>query len=240
MNDSDLKTPSVIHTSAGFVYINGEKYPLPRQVVSNIEAVINFQTQQERSAPFHEQLLQRVATVFGKPQFLYFQLIFFLGWWLFSRFGPDPLPWNLLKFDLQEMGVDVASLLIATGVLVRQTRQDKLAEQRSHLSLQINLLTEQKTAKLIELIEELRTDLPDTRDRYDWEAEIMKKSADPQVVLDILKDNLEQVSNKEGILPTPVDSDSKTAPSDFFKPPANASPNAAPSESAAAAESDLT
>jgi uncharacterized membrane protein len=56
------------------------------------------------------------------------------------------------------MGIDIASLLIATGVLVQQNRQDKLSEQRSHLMLQINLLTEQKIAKLIELIEELRTD----------------------------------------------------------------------------------
>ncbi len=38
----------------------------------------------------------------------------------------------------------------STGVLVQQTRQDKLSEQRSHLTWQINLLTEQKIVKLIE------------------------------------------------------------------------------------------
>ncbi len=90
------------------------------------------------------------------------------------------------------MGVDIAALLIATGVLVQQNRQDKLAEQRSHLMLQIELLTEQKIAKLIELMEELRQDLPDIRDRYDWEAQIMKQATDPQVVLNILRENLEQ------------------------------------------------
>ena len=89
------------------------------------------------------------------------------------------------------MGLDMAALLIATGVLVQQSREDKLAEQRSHLTLQINLLTEQKIAKLIELVEELRADLPTIRDRYDAEAEIMQQATDPQVVLDILQDNLE-------------------------------------------------
>jgi uncharacterized membrane protein len=97
------------------------------------------------------------------------------------------------------MGVDIVSLLIATGVLVQQTRQDKLADQRSHLNLQINLLTEQKIAKLIELMEELREDLPTIRDRYDREAQIMKQATDPQVVLDILQENLEQ-SNEESKL----------------------------------------
>ena len=89
------------------------------------------------------------------------------------------------------MGVDVAALLIATGVLVQQTREDRLAEQRSHLILQINLLTEQKIAKLIELIEELREDLPTIRDREDLEARIMQQATDPQIVLDILRENLD-------------------------------------------------
>ncbi len=68
-----------------------------------------------------------------------------------------------------------------------------MAEQRSHLTLQINLLTEQKIAKLIELVEELRADLPDIRDRYDLEAQLMKQATDPQVVLNILQENLQQV-----------------------------------------------
>ena len=109
-----------------------------------------------------------------------------------SHLAPQLLPFGLPQFDLQEMGVDIAALLIATGVLVQQTRQNKLAEQRSHLNLQINLLTEQKIAKLIELIEELRADLPTIRDRHDWEAQIMQQATDPQIVLNILQENLEQ------------------------------------------------
>ncbi len=75
---------------------------------------------------------------------------------------------------------------------MQQSRQDKLAEQRSHLNLQINLLTEQKIAKLIQLIAELRTDLPTIRERHDWEAQIMQQATDPQVVLNILQENLAQ------------------------------------------------
>ncbi len=52
------------------------------------------------------------------------------------------------------------------------------------------MLTEQKIAKLIKLVEELREDLPTMRDRHDFEAEVMQQATDPQVVLDILQDNL--------------------------------------------------
>lgn len=173
------------------IYINGEKYPLSEQVIKNIETIIKFQATQERKLPIRDRIIEKIAAFFGKSEFLYLQLLFFTSWGICSHLAPQLLPFGLPRFDIQEMGVDIAALLIATGVLVQQTRQDKLAEQRSHLTLQINLLTEQKIAKIIELMEELRSDLPGIRDREDWEAQIMQQATDPQVVLDILQENIE-------------------------------------------------
>ena len=188
------KSSSVIPASTKTIktiYINGKKYPLSEQVVKNIEAIIGFQAKQEQKMPWRDRLVEKIAAFFGKSEFLYLQLFFFTSWVICTHLAPQLLPFGLPPFDVKEMGIDIAALLIATGVLVQQTRQDRLAEQRSHLTLQINLLTEQKIAKLIELVEELRTDLPTIRDRYDAEAEIMQQATDPQVVLDILQDNLE-------------------------------------------------
>ncbi len=177
----------------GSIVINGERYPLPKQVVRNIKAIIQVQAKQERNLPFHERLLGKIATVLGKPQFLYFQTFFFLIWALLSRLVElQLLHWQIPLLRFQDQGIDVASLMIATGVLIYQSRQEKLSEQRSHLMLQINLLNEQKIAKLIGLVEELRRDLPDVCDRHDWEANIMQQSTDPQVVLNILQENLLQ------------------------------------------------
>lgn len=68
-------------------------------------------------------------------------------------------------------------------VLIRQERLAKLEERREHLDLQVNLLTEQKTTKLIHLFEELRRDLPMVRDRRDPESETMQQPTDPHRVL---------------------------------------------------------
>jgi uncharacterized membrane protein len=192
MFSSSNNSSSTVSSSTKSIYINGKKYPLSEQVVKNIETIIGFQAKQEQKLPLRDRAIEKIASFFGKSEFLYLQLLFLISWAICSHLSPQLLPSSLPKFDLQGMGIDIASLLIATGVLVQQTRQDKLAEQRSHLTLQINLLTEQKIAKLIELIEELRQDLPNIRDRYDWEAQIMKQATDPQVVLDILQENLEE------------------------------------------------
>ena len=172
------------------ICIDGEKYPLSAQVVKNIETIIGFQAKQEQNLPLRDRLVEKIAASFGKSEFLYLQLFFFTSWAACTHLAPELLPFGLPLFDAKAMGIDIAALLIATGVLVQQSRQDRLAEQRSHLTLQINLLTEQKIAKLIELVEELREDLPIIRDREDLEAKIMQQATDPQVVLDILEDNL--------------------------------------------------
>ncbi|MEO0457344.1 MAG: DUF1003 domain-containing protein [Cyanobacteria bacterium P01_A01_bin.114] len=183
----------------GSVYINGEKYPLPEQVVQNIETVIGMQAKQVQNVPIHVRFLRKVAAAFGTAAFLYALLLFFAIWIGWSYLTGEPtLPFGLPKYDLQNQMLDTAALLIATGVLVNQTQQEKLAEQRSHLMLQINLLTEQKTAKLISLLEEMRNDLPDLDNREDWEAEVMQQATDPQVVLNILQENLE--STEEGAI----------------------------------------
>ncbi len=188
---SSNKLPPIVSPSVKSVYIDGKKYPLSEQVVKNIETIIGFQAKQEQKLPWRDRIINKIAAFFGKSEFLYLQLLFFASWAICSHLAPQILPFGLPLFDVQEMGIDISALLITTGVLVQQTRQDKLAEQRSHLILQINLLTEQKIAKLIKLMEELREDLPAIPNRSDLEAQIMQQATDPQAVLDILQENLD-------------------------------------------------
>ncbi len=186
------RSPSILPSPEKSMYIKDNQYFLSEQVVKNIEKIISFQNQQEEKLPIQERAIQNIASFFGKSEFLYLQLLFFTTWAICSHFIPQILPLSFPQFDLQGMGIDIAALLITTGVLIQQNRQDKLAEQRSHLILQINLLTEHKIAKLINLMEELRADIPDIKNRYDWEAQIMQQATDPQVILNILQENLEQ------------------------------------------------
>lgn len=183
--------PKAAAKPPGSVYVEGEKYPLPQQVIDNIETILGFQAKQEQLDPWHERLLNKIAAVFATAYFLYAQLLFFAIWIFWSGLAGDgSLAFDLPRYNIRDQFLDTAALLIATGVLVRQSRQERLAEQRSHLMLQISLLTEQKTAKIIGLLEELRTDLPNLDNRHDWEAEILQQSTDPQVVLNIIQENL--------------------------------------------------
>jgi uncharacterized membrane protein len=181
--------------------------PLPDPLGETIDSIIALQTKAEQNVSFHQRWVERVTASFGRPLFLYGLLLGLLGWilpnavpvaWGWPQFDPPP-------FEGLDKTIGILSLLMTAGVLVRQSRQASLAEQRAQLSLQVHLLTEQKVAKLIALVEELRRDSPDVIDRYDPQAEVMQQAVDPQTVLEALEDTLteelerlQQASKLEG------------------------------------------
>jgi uncharacterized membrane protein len=83
---------------------------------------------------------------------------------------------------------DIQSALYMTVlILATQRRENELASHHEHLTLELAILSEQKTAKIISLLEELRQDHPDIHDRIDDEAAAMSEPADPQSVLETIK-----------------------------------------------------
>jgi uncharacterized membrane protein len=163
---------------------------LPPQVIKNVETINRHQDRHRQNTNADRRLLNKIAGVFGRPQFLYFQIIFFTIWIGCSSLAErNIIAKNFPLFDLHLHGLEIAALLISTEVLIDQTHQEKLSKEQSHLMLQLNLVTEQKIAKLISLVEELRTDLPNVKNRDDLEAEIMKQAIDPQAILEVIQHN---------------------------------------------------
>lgn len=184
---------------------------LPEPVRQNIETIIQLETEHGRTIPTHHRIIERIAATFGQPKFLYGQIVFFSGWWLCSHLSSLGILPKFPKFNLRSDGLNVASLLITTGVLVYQSRQEQLAEERSHLMLQIDLLTEQKIVKLIALVEELRTDLPNVRNRIDIEAEQMQQPIDPQALLVALKESLNPDEDEQNVETSQLPTDTAAA-----------------------------
>jgi len=155
------------------------------QITQNIEAVLDFYTREEQKNSRWQRHIEHLSCFIGQPSFLGFILLFVAFWLItnillhqlgMNEFDPPPFIW------LQGI-VGLGALITATVVLTKQNRFAKLEDQRAHLDLKVTLLTEQKAAKLIDLIEELRRDLPNVRNRHDPEAAALKQSMNPNLVL---------------------------------------------------------
>jgi uncharacterized membrane protein len=153
---------------------------LSDHISQNIEGVVALQRREWDATSASQRRFERVSRVFARPAYLIGILLFSLAWIAFNlgctRLGIAPF--DQPPFQWLELLASFVALVTTTVVLIAQNRQARFEQQRAHLDLQVNLLTEQKVTKVIHLLEELRRDLPMVKDRHDPQANEMQKRAD--------------------------------------------------------------
>jgi uncharacterized membrane protein len=98
-----------------------------------------------------------------------------------TPFDPPPFAWAMDAIAL-------LALVLAVMIVTTQRRAGRLGERREQMTLELTLLTEQKTAKIIALLEEMRRDSPQFTNRFDQEAQDMSAPADPNLVLGAIEE----------------------------------------------------
>ena len=99
----------------------------------------------------------------------------------YRALDPPPFAWLAGAASL-------ASLYLVILILTTQIGDDRLTQRLELLNLELTILSEEKIAKVVALLEELRQDSPHLRDRVDELAEAMSQPADPQSVIDAIKE----------------------------------------------------
>ncbi len=168
---------------------------VPPHVAETIQAIALLHAEHHRKSTISERVVDRATTFVGRPKFLLALFATALVWALgntlilvVGRAPPDPPP-----FVWMELILTLAALIISIMILTSQKRADKFANLREQMTLEATLLTEQKTRKIIELVEELRRDTPGIRDRKDVEAEQMATKADPHEVMAVIEQVTQEV-----------------------------------------------
>jgi uncharacterized membrane protein len=162
---------------------------LPSSVSENIGTIADFYARHEEHVTTTQRVVEKVALFLGSPVYVASNIVFIIGWigvnMLMEDFG-----WKQIDeppfFWLQGL-IGLNAFIISTTVLIRQNRMSRLADHHAHLDLQVNLLTEEKTSKIIELLDALRRDLPNVSDKVDKDAQELAKPADPKAVLQAIE-----------------------------------------------------
>ncbi|MEO8974045.1 MAG: DUF1003 domain-containing protein [Ktedonobacteraceae bacterium] len=167
-------------------------------VDQDIETIVAMRMKAERKVSRHQRAIEKATNSLGRPLTLYIIALAIIIWIITSTlhsslglpaFDEPPFPW------LQGI-VSLSALVMTVFVLTTQSRQGKLTEQRRHLDLQITLLTERKASKIIELIEDLRRDIPSVKNHYDPEAQAMREPVDPHTALSALNQTLKEAAKE--------------------------------------------
>jgi uncharacterized membrane protein len=169
----------------------GEGSPdFPDHIEQTLQAIARLHAAHQRSATPLQRVVDRMTAIVAHPSFLAGVTVTVVVWivgnlalervagWAFDK---GAFPW------LQGVG-ELSAIYITALILMSQKRKDEISELREQLTLELAIITEQKGAKMVALIEELRRDSPHLLNRVDPQAEAMSTPTDPEAMADAIKE----------------------------------------------------
>jgi uncharacterized membrane protein len=176
---------------------------MPEHVGQKIQTIAELFAKADRRAGRHQLAIEWITDSIGRPATAYALALVLVAWMfangLAHHLGArsvDPPP-----FPGLQVAACVAALLMTVTILTTQNRVAKLTQERAKLDLQVNLIAEEKIAKVVALLEELRRDLPSVRDRKDSLAEAMTEAVNLRAVAGDLADANANANAKRSATP---------------------------------------
>jgi uncharacterized membrane protein len=168
---------------------SAEAKELPASAKENLEILSSFKDGEEAQISGVHLAIERISAFFGSAAYLLFAVAFIAIWMMYNAWGTHS-GWRHIDappFSWLQGLVSCNALLLTVAVLIRQNRMAHVAEHRAHLDLQINLLTEQKVTKILQIVHELTRELTALRGHSDAEVAEMTQPADAHALMHAIK-----------------------------------------------------
>jgi uncharacterized membrane protein len=124
----------------------------PQSARDNIETVARLEQQFLEQRNFKDRLGDNIAAFVGTMTFVIGHVIGFVIWAVVNAgVIPGIKPFDPYPYILLTMLVSMEGVLLATFVLMKQNRMSRRADQRDHLNLQVDLLSEKEITKMLQM-----------------------------------------------------------------------------------------
>jgi uncharacterized membrane protein len=155
-------------------------------VERNIASIEEHRRTAEENRTFQERVADIITRISGSLAFVFAHVVWFTVWvlanvGLFGMPAFDPYPFGLLTTI-----VSLEAIFLSTFVLVSQNRQVAIADRRSQLDLQTNLLAECEITRLLKLQDAMAQQMDIKKCDPDEIRELIK-DVEPEAVLEKLE-----------------------------------------------------
>jgi uncharacterized membrane protein len=169
---------------------------LPRRVAANpTEYNIDAIAKLEHDALGRRTLTERVSDIItklvGNIGFLVGQLLLISGWCLANlHVIPGLKPFDPFPFGVLALIVSSESVFLTIFVLISQSRMARQSERRSHLDLQVGMLSEQELTTILRMLQKLCQHMGVNVDSSKQEVQSFSKTTDVHKLASQLEDKL--------------------------------------------------
>ena len=122
----------------------------------NIRTIARLEQETMERRTLSERIGDAFTRVMGSLGFVIVHVIGFGAWFLINLgLVPGIEPFDPFPFGILTLIVSAEGVFLAIFVLLSQNRMSRLSSQRAHLNLQISLLAEQETTKLLQHLQRI-------------------------------------------------------------------------------------
>jgi len=160
-----------------------EAESIPDTVAKNIAAIRRWKTDRRARRTASDHVAQVISRFAGSMVFVYIHLAIF-GGWISANLGrlPGVPQWDPSLVVLA-MVASVEAIFLSTFVLINQNQMASEADERAELDLQISLLNERETTRLLTMVQAVADHLGiDTGVESDLDD--LRLDTRPEVILD--------------------------------------------------------
>ncbi len=164
-------------------------------VEANVQRMAELHAKHAGGVTFLQRVTLATTSRLGRASTVALTVALLLGWAAYNIVGRrlGLKAFDSAPFPLLSVTSSVVCLFTTLLILVTQRREEELARHRAQLTLHLVALSEQKIAKVIDLLEEQRRENPMLPTRDDRQARDMAQASDPDRVLDRIIETHEQI-----------------------------------------------
>jgi uncharacterized membrane protein len=169
---------------------------LPRQVAANptqynIDAIAKLEHEAFNRRSPTERVSDVITKVVCNVGFLVAQLILISGWSLVNlHVIPGVKAFDPFPFGILALVVSCESVFLTIFVLISQSRMARQSERRSHLDLQVGMLSEQELTTILQMLQRLCQHMGVNVDSSKLEVQSFSQTTDVHKLASELKDKL--------------------------------------------------
>jgi uncharacterized membrane protein len=125
-------------------------------VAKNVATIASIEEEARRSAGVSQRLAGVITRLAGSMLFVWLHVVWFSVWLLLNTGVVGGIqPFDDFPFVLLTTIVSLEAIFLSTFVLISQNHESLLADRRTKLDLQINMLAEQEVTRMIGLLSDV-------------------------------------------------------------------------------------
>ena len=122
-----------------------------RLTEQNVETITRLEEAARQQRTATDRLAEKIANFCGSMTFVWVHVVWFGGWILLNVIPGIPHV-DSFPFTFLTLIVSLEAIFLSTFILISQNLDSRISERRSHLDLQLNLLSEQENTKMIVML----------------------------------------------------------------------------------------